>query len=74
VTNVESRVEKLLLVLAGMRVPKKSKAKQEKARIEIPAGAATYASATAEEVDGVRQASGFRHHHFLLALIARPPH
>jgi hypothetical protein len=36
-------------------VPKKPKAKQEKARTEIPAGAVIYGYATAEEVDGVRQ-------------------
>ena len=37
------------------RVPKKPKAKQEKARTEIPAGAVIYGYATAEEADGVRQ-------------------
>ena len=36
-------------------MPKKPKAKQENARIEIPAGAVIYGYATAEEVDGVRQ-------------------
>ena len=36
-------------------MPKKPKAKQEKARTEIPAGAVIYGYATAEEVDGVRQ-------------------
>lgn len=38
-----------------IRVPKKPKAEQEKARTEIPAGAVIYGFATVEELDGVRQ-------------------
>lgn len=36
-------------------MPKITKAKQEEARAEIPAGAVIYGYATAEEVDGVRR-------------------
>lgn len=54
-TKIEYRAEKRLLVLAGMRVPKKPKPKRENAGTEIPPGAVIYGFATVEVVDGVRQ-------------------